>query len=73
MKMNKLLSGGLLITALALISKQLFTLPESIYGFLMGLGISLEIVGIIKARFKVNPCAVKRNIFKPKIKTNNNN
>ena len=68
MKMNKLISGGLLITALALICKHLFTLPDSIYGFMMGLGISLEVVGIIKARFNIEPCALKRSIFKPNTK-----
>ena len=60
MKMNKLMSFGLMCTAIALMSKHLFTLPEFTTGFLLGLGISLQLVGIVKERFNIKFCLMNK-------------
>jgi hypothetical protein len=46
-KMRKELSLGLLCYSIALILKHLVPMPEIIFGILMGLSLSLEIVGVL--------------------------
>jgi hypothetical protein len=63
-KMRKELQIGLLLFAVALTLKQFVDIPHFIFGVLMGLSISLEIVGALPERAYNSLKALKQGLRK---------
>lgn len=60
---NKLLSIGISVIGIALLLKYITQVPDSIYGFLTGLGIGIELLGI----YSLNHDISKLKNFKKKL------
>jgi predicted DNA repair protein MutK len=62
-KTNFYLSAGLLFFASAMVAKQIFHLSEFISGFLLGLGITFQLVGILAMRFNIDISRIKKTFL----------
>jgi hypothetical protein len=54
-RIRALIAGGLLMTTLPLLFKEFITIPDYFRGLLAGLGLGLEITGLILARHLRKP------------------
>jgi NO-binding membrane sensor protein with MHYT domain len=63
MKMNFFLRVGLLIIAFALAADHLFQLNEFMSGFLLGLGITFELIGMLAMKFNIDICKIKNKML----------
>lgn len=68
-QMNLYLSLGLLINAIILSANHFIVLPDFIYGLGLGIGISLELIGIYSINHDINKIKnFKKNLIKKFLK-----